>query len=577
MKKFSRILALLLALVMMLSVFAGCAKTETEAEKETPAAEEEAPAAETPAEEIEEAPAVEDINETGVLKLQWLQQIGVDTMFEDPWLDKQCMYSYMVFEALVGDEPQDNTVSPVLAESWTISDDGMTYTFTLREGVKWHDGEDFTMDDVIFTLNAETANPMSTLRGNLYCVEGYDAVVNGEADTLSGVSCDGNTLTIKLATADSYFLRYMTNLPILPEHLLGDVAPADLSSYEEFWRKPVGTGAYKIDEVSFPDYFTCVRNDEYWGEKATIKNVQYVSYASGGQNAVSAAAIADELDYLFGNATSDVAVANSISAQNENMQFSVQAMNSFRAFQFNFDTRTDGNNKPDLLNEKVRQAFDLALNKNAMAAFYEGQCTPTSTFVAPTNPEYNDDIAQPSQDLATAKALLDEAGFDYSQTIDLVYYYDDQTTADIMAMLVQDFASIGVRINAQLISGDLNAIIYDERNFDMIYLKVSGVNAADTYRLVSSAFGQAYIGNEEQRDEVYADLVSQYMSTSDTVLKKELADQMQALDVQYRFMLPCMTINNVVLYNSAHVSIPEGFLTVAGCNYIRWNEWSLVG
>lgn len=577
MKK-TRLLALLLAVVMMLGIFVGCSKPAEDEDTQNPTTDSNVEEDKTPAAEdnaSDETPVEEEVK---YMKLQWNQQIGIDSIFEDPWIDQQSLYPNMVFDALVAYEPQNERLVGRLATDWTQSEDGLTYTITLRDDVKWHDGEPMTAEDVIFTFNTEAANPMCNYRTSIRNIEGYDAVSNGEATELSGLSAEGNVITIKLSSVKATFMHGLRTLMILPKHLLADVAPADISTYEEFWSKPVGTGAYKMDVVSFPDYFTLVANEDYWDETAGIKHVQFTNYSAGGNDAMVAAMIAGELDYVFGNATNDMAVAENIVAQNSDVKtLLLSGGGTTRYMAFNLNGREDGNNKEILKDSKVRQAFDLIIDQNVIASFYSGQAVALSTLVNPSSPQYNADIPLPYQDIETAKQMLDEAGFDYSQTIDIAYYYDDQTTADIMALIKQEFAEAGVTVETTLLSGDLNTLIYESCNYDMIYLGGSHWLPAGCYGSLATTGNFNFLGMEEERGEVFDADATGYFATGDDAELKKIADRLQANDYKYRYTIPCYTLNTVQMYNAAHISIPADIFSVTNCTNYRFNEWSLIG
>ena len=172
-----KIITLLLVLVMALSVVAGCATTAAKAsgastETETAPATEVDNAEETPAES--ETP----------LKLTWQQSIGIDTVFENPHKDIQSLYPYMVFEPLAYYDAKNDKLIPALATEWTYNDDYTEFTFTIREGVTWQDGEPLTVDDVVFSLNDSMLNP--NCGGFAFCqyVVGQAEAVNGEAELL---------------------------------------------------------------------------------------------------------------------------------------------------------------------------------------------------------------------------------------------------------------------------------------------------------------------------------------------------------------------------------------------------------
>lgn len=570
--KSMRLIAMLLAVVMVVGMFAGCnnqnepvATTEgTQANNETKAP------------DTTEAPEV-SINETGALKLMWYQGMGIDTIFEDPWRDQQSLWPYMVFDALVAEEVSNVSVVPKLATDWEISEDGLTYKLTLREGVKWHDGEDLTVDDVVFTYNAQLANPNGAKHTLLAPVVGYQDVIDGKATELAGMTVDGNTITFQLEYMDTLFLNHLAYLFILPEHLLKDVPVAELSTYEEYWAKPIGTGAYVIDQVSFPDYFTCVRNDNYWDDKAAIKNVQFTSYDAGGQDAVVAALINGDLDYASGMHINDMVVASNVVAQNGAVTIVTQPASFSRWFGFNLSYRSDGKEKEDLQNPIVRQAFDMIFDKQTIASFYNGQCVALSTFCNPDVDQYNDDIPLPEQNIEKAVEMLKSVDYDFSQVIDIGHFTGDQTTRDILALIVQDFAKAGITVETHFLEGDLTKLVYEDRNYDLFYQGYGGARPCDCYWLQSSLTSIKYLGNEEERTGLIDPLYNEYIATTDPARAKELADQLQAIDYQYRFIIPIYMQNTIVVYNSDNVYIPEMISEIAGAKDWNFDEWSLLG
>ncbi len=565
-----KILALLLVLSMVLCLFAACGSgtttTTTQGSNTTTA----------PADDTTAAPKP-SLNETGALKLMWYQGIGIDSIFEDPWRDQQSLWPYMVFDALVAEEVSNVSVVPKLATDWEISDGGKTVTLTLREGVKWHDGEDLTVEDVLFTYNAQMKNPNAGKKNLLAPVVGYQDVLDGKATELAGMTAEGNTITFKLDYVDTLFLNHLAYLFILPEHLLKDVPAEEMSTYEAYWSKPVGTGTYVIDQVSFPDYFTCVRNDNYWDDKAAIKNVQFTSYDAGGQDAVVAALINGDLDYASGMHINDMVVASNVVAQNDAVTIVTQPAAFSRWFGFNLGDRADGKVKEDLQNPVVRQAFDLIFDKQTIASFYNGQCVALSTFVNPEMDQYNDDIPLPEQNIEKAVEMLKSVNYDFSQVIDIGHFYSDQTTLDILALIVQDFAKAGITVETHLVEGDLVKLMYEDSNFDLFYQGYGGARPADCYWLQTSHSSIQYLDNDAERTGLYDSLYTEYTSTTDPARAKELADQMQAIDYQYRFIIPIYMQNTIVVYNSDKVYIPEMISEIAGAKDWNFDEWSLLG
>ncbi len=567
-----RYLALLLALVMLLSL-AACTKAPAQtADEQTP---ETTGTTETATEQTSEQPAAE----SGTLKLVWHAATGIDTLFENPWRDVQCLYPYMVFDRLVSVNGSGEYVMG-LATDYTVSDDGLTYTFTIRDGVTWQDGTPFTADDVVFSLWGNIANPNTAVgKSEISCIEGADAVMNEGAQMLSGVSADGNTVTVKLTAPSRGFMAGVAQVAILPKHAFEGVAPADFNTCS-FWEKPFGTGAYKIDQVSFPDYFTCVRNENYWGEPAGIENVLFTSYATGGNDAIVASMIAGDLDFAYGNAMNDIAVADNIKAQNADVESYLLTSNYMRFFIFNQVGASDGQENPGIKDNRVRQAINLLIDKEAFASLYAGQAEVKTTYLANSHPYYNTDIVPFERDVEKAKELLEEAGFDYSKKIRICYYYDDQTTVDAMDLVCQNLADAGITAEAFLATGDLGSILYDVHNYDIMYAGWNKLDPVILYTNFTVGGGEDPImGDEEYRREVFNTLLDKYNATTDDASAKEAAYEIQAAAMEYMATAPIYGLNTVFIANSAHVSIPSDVLVRDNSYTTDWqfSSWKLVG
>ena len=166
-----------------------------------------------------------------------------------------------------------------LAESWDASADATVYTFHLREGVKFHDGEPFTAEDVVFSFHA-AANLAtgSAYASNLGPIVGAEAFTNGETDSIDGVrAVDDNTVEIELNEPDAYFLQVLAQIYILPEHILGSIAPEDIPGSDFSLNSPIGTGPYMLldfDNVNQVVTYEAYR-DYHWGTPK-IKTVQWV-------------------------------------------------------------------------------------------------------------------------------------------------------------------------------------------------------------------------------------------------------------------------------------------------------------
>ncbi len=162
----------------------------------------------------------------------------------NPALDEHGEINILIFDGLTAHDG-NNRVVPGLAKEWRFDETDNTYTFYLKEGVRWHDGKPFGAEDVKFTIEA-IMDPEN----------GSENAANYE-DVQEITVVDEHTVSFKLSEPNVAFLDYMT-IPVLPKHLLEgeDMQTAD------FFRKPVGTGPYKLDSWDEGQAIYLVKNEE---------------------------------------------------------------------------------------------------------------------------------------------------------------------------------------------------------------------------------------------------------------------------------------------------------------------------
>ena len=164
----------------------------------------------------------------------------------NPAMDEHGEINLLLFDGLMAHD-KDNNVVPGLAESYEYDEESCTYTFHIRDGIKWHDGEPLTAEDVKFTIDS-IMDPEN----------GSENAPNYE-DVEEIIVLDDNTVSVRLSEPNAAFPEYMT-LAVLPKHLL----EGEDMQESDFFRHPIGTGPYKLESWDMGQSIVLVKNDDYY-------------------------------------------------------------------------------------------------------------------------------------------------------------------------------------------------------------------------------------------------------------------------------------------------------------------------
>ncbi|MBU4531695.1 MAG: ABC transporter substrate-binding protein [Hoeflea sp.] len=272
----------------------------------------------------------------------------------------------------------DGSILPALAESWEISEDGLTYTFKLRTGVTFHDGSGFDAEDVKFSLDRARADESTNAQKALF------------ADIASVEVVDPATIKVTLSQPNGSFLFNMA---------WGDAVIVAPETAADNAAKPVGTGPFTFAEWVKGDRVDLARNPAYWGEPVKLETVTFKFISD--PTAAFAAMMAGDLDAY-----------PAFPAPENLVQFEADPRFAVIIGSSEGETILAMNNKKAPLdNILVRQAITHAIDRQAIidGAMF-GYGTPIGTHFAPHNPAYLDLTAQSAYDPEKSKALLEEAG-----------------------------------------------------------------------------------------------------------------------------------------------------------------------
>jgi peptide/nickel transport system substrate-binding protein len=372
-----------------------------------------------------------------------------------------------IMETLLQYGEQDTTVNPGLAKEWEVSDDGLTYTFKLQEGVKFHDGTDFNAEAVIFNFNRWMNGnaddfPYYTMFGGYKGEEGH---VIKEIKAI-----DEHTVQFVLTRPQAPFLK---NLAMSP---FGISSPAAVEKFGDKYREnPVGTGPFKFVEWKQNDRIVLEKNENYW-QKGLPKLNKLIFRVIPENSARMNALVNGEIDVMDGLNNSDEANIKS----NDKLQ--VIKRPSMNVGYLGFTV-----NRPPFDNKLVRQALNYAIDKEAIInAFYGGQAIPAVNAMPPSIEGYNDSVKDYPYDLEKAKALLKEAGFANGFEMDLwampvarPYMPEGMKVAEVIQ---ESFSKIGVKAKIQSVDWATYLDKAAKGEFDAFMLGWTGDNGdADNF------------------------------------------------------------------------------------------------
>ena len=392
-----------------------------------------------------------------------------------------------VFEGLTRIGPKGEVI-PALAESWTISDDGKSYTFKLHTGVKFHDGTDFNADDVKFSLDRARAADSTNAQKGLFAA----------IDTVEVL--DPATVKVTLKNPQGSFLYNMG---------WGDavvVAPESAGTNKE---KPVGTGPFKFENWAKGASITITKNADYWGEPVALEKAEFRIIPDAAA-AIPALLSGDVQAFPF-------TPPDAIAQIKDDPRFKV-AVGSTEG-----ETILSTNNKkPPFDNLKVRQAIAHAIDRQAIIdGASAGYGTPIGSHFAPHNPAYVDLTGTYPHDVEKAKALLKEAGFEsgIKATLKLPPVPYARQGGEIVASQLRD---IGIDLEIIPVEwADWLKQVFTEKDYDLTIVSHTEPNDIDIYSRKDYYFNY----DNPAFDKVIADL----NLTSDEAKRTELYKQAQKI------------------------------------------------
>ena len=387
-----------------------------------------------------------------------------------------------VYQGLIG--LKSGTVDefvPVLAQDLPeVSEDGLTYTFALRDGVTFASGNALTAADVVDSLSAP---------------EGPASLATAIGGPVTVTSPEDGTVVIELATPNSQLLWHLANRPGL---VFETAYEGDLASTTN------GTGPFQLEQWKQGDSITFVATPDYWGDAPALGTVVW-RYIPDGNAAVNAA-LEGDLDVL-------APVTSSMVSQFDDSDFEIDRAASTDVFTLAFNSA-----KAPLDDVRVRSALSMAIDSEAIVASFYGDGKPLGGPITDIEPAYEDLTDINAYDPEAAKALLADAG--YAEGLELTVTIPNFYPTDAINQVVTQFAEVGVTLNVNAVEfGTWLNDVYTTHDFDLSYVNHAEANDFANYTNPGYYFGY---DNADVQD-LYARSIAATDSAEATDLVKQAA------------------------------------------------------
>ncbi|PSJ55041.1 ABC transporter substrate-binding protein [Pseudaminobacter soli (ex Li et al. 2025)] len=373
----------------------------------------------------------DDIKQGGSMTVTYKDDVStLDPAIGYDWQNWSMIKS--LFSGLMDYEPGTTNLKKALAEDYTISEDGKTFTFTLHKGVKFQNGRELTAEDVKYSIdrvvNPKTQSPGAGFFGSIV---GFQEASEGKADGLSGITVvDPYTIKFELSRPDATFLHVMAiNFSLV-------VPKEEVEKWgADFGKHPVGSGAFKLAEWSLGQKLVFQRFDDYWNKG--LPKLDQIVFEVGQEPVVALMRLQKGEVDIPGDG---IPPAKFVEVKNDpNFKDLIIQGGQLHTGYVTMNVKI----KP-FDNVKVRQAVNMAINKDRIVRIINGRAVPANQPLPPSMPGYAKDYAGYPYDVDKAKALLAEAGLaDGFETELFVANTDPQPR--IAQAIQQDLAAIGIK------------------------------------------------------------------------------------------------------------------------------------
>jgi len=390
-----------------------------------------------------------------------LNLYGIDPLTLDPALSSEMTsheYVMQLFSGLV--RPGDSLEpAPDIARSWQISDDGMTYTFYLRQDVQFQDGRQVKAEDFKYSWERACNPETGSLTAATYLgdIVGVGEVLSGATSEISGVKViDDYTLEVTIDAPKSYFLSKLT----YPTAFVVD--RADVERGGERWRSPNGTGPFRLKQWEEGELLVLERNELYYGELAGVSQVAYYLWGGMPMNMYETGEIDVTdvyLDYI-----------EKVTDETGPFYLDLEVVPELSFFYVGFNTAS-----PPFDDVNIRRAFSQAIDKDKLVSLvFKGMRQRADGILPPGMPGYNEGLVGLDYDVDEARELIATSSYgDVSELPPITITtmgWGGQISQELEAIVYQWRENLGVEVKVRQLEPGRFLYNLEEEKDEMFYM-----------------------------------------------------------------------------------------------------------
>ncbi|WP_370978654.1 peptide ABC transporter substrate-binding protein [Agaribacterium sp. ZY112] len=455
-----------------------------------------------------------------------------------------------LYEGLVTKHPKTLAIEPGVAESWSLSEDGRTYRFKIRDEARWSNGETITASDYVWSWKRSLMPALGSEWGYLkYYLEGAEAYHKGETDDFSSVgvkALDDKTLEITLVAPCHFFLQLLDHysyFAVHPETILAHGAidqPVSKWTLPENW---VGNGPFALSKWVLNDVIETKKNEHYW-DAANVK-----------LNGVNFYPISDQQAEVRAFRSGKVHLTYSASLAIEKIPyFKKQPGNVLRvdpiyaSYYYEFNTQKEPFN-----DVRVRKAFSLAIDRALLTERVSKAGETPSWSLVPPDPNGYEPKQYFNYDVVKAKQLLAEAGYpegDGFPTVELLYNTNDNHRK--IALAIQQMLNQNLGLQIELVNQEWKVFLNSRRDLEHDIARAGWIadylDPSNFLEILVSDSGQNNTGWENNE---YDHIIKQLKFTQDVNERRALFEQANKILATEFPVMP------IYIYTDVNIVAPE--------------------